>query len=61
MGYYKNLLTKAEAGNKEAMLKIGNDYILKDDLPNAIRWLEKAGDSSKAEKLRKKLAEKQNV
>lgn len=61
LGYYKNLLVKAEAGDREAIVAIANDFILKKDYWNAIRWLEKAGDANKAEKLRKLIKEEKNV
>jgi hypothetical protein len=51
MGYYKTLLADALEGDKNAMRVIARDFEYKNNLEQAIKWYEAAGDYSKARDL----------
>ena len=55
MGYYKSLLTAANFGDREAMKTIAEDFENKGELKQAIKWYTESGNTSKVNKLLRRL------
>ena len=58
MGYYKNLLVKAESGDKETMAVIAEHYQVEDNANLAIYWYTRAGKRREAAELQAKVSVK---
>lgn len=57
MGYYKNLLICAQEGDKEAIRTIAQDYEMKKDYKQAIKWYSDISDNTSIKRLEKLLKE----
>ena len=52
MGYYKKILLMAEEGDRDAMLKVAEEYREKWDLKKAIYWYGKLNKTKEVEELK---------